>query len=146
MDKSLKYYLSGPMSSIEQHNIPAFDEAAAALRSQGFDIVSPAELDGGAFREVALRDSPDVGAGATCLGHTWGDLLSRDVKMIADDCGGIIFLPKWTQSKGALTEAYIGLVTGCAFGYYNKGNVTDYNRRSVAGVVASELTNKFNGT
>ncbi len=143
MDKSLKYYLAGPMSGINQLNFPLFFAVATRLREQGFDIVSPAELDDPEVVEAALKSKGEyTGRG------TWGDFLSRDVKLIADDVQGIIFLPDWSKSRGARLEAYVGLNTSCAFGYYSttKGTVSNYNRRSVAGVVASELTNGFNGT
>ncbi|KKN32965.1 hypothetical protein LCGC14_0808370 [marine sediment metagenome] len=139
MDKDIKYYLAGPMSGIDQHNIPAFDEATQRLRAQGYTLISPAELDGGAFRKEAMKDSPDMAGGATCLGHTYGELLSRDVQTIADTCGGIILLPGWHKSRGARLEAYIGLAWGLRFGTYHFGSVVALSNRFVAGVVAKEL-------
>lgn len=117
----MKYYLAGPMSGIKHHNIPAFDSAAETLRAKGYDIISPAELDGGAFREIAYRESPDVGGGDTVLGNTWGDLLARDVKTISDDCGGIILLPGWEKSKGARLEAFVALSCGYPALEYEEG-------------------------
>ncbi|KKL43628.1 hypothetical protein LCGC14_2366920, partial [marine sediment metagenome] len=36
MDKSLKYYLAGPMSGYPQFNIPLFDQVTAVLRADGY--------------------------------------------------------------------------------------------------------------
>jgi hypothetical protein len=108
----MKWYLAGPMSGIPQYNIPAFDAAAAALRAQGADIVSPAELDDPEIRAASLA-SPD---GLTAVaGKTWGDFLARDVKLIADQVDGILLMPGWIYSKGARLEAFVGLTTGKRF-------------------------------
>ena len=89
----MKIYLAGPMSGLPQSNFPAFDEAAAVLRQKEFDVVSPAEIDSPEDYELAIKDLPAI--------KTWGDFLSRDVKLIADDgIQGIVFLPGWEKSRG----------------------------------------------
>jgi hypothetical protein len=118
------------MSGRPQFNIPAFDEAAATLRSAGYDIVSPAELDSPAMRAEALL-SPDGKMNGKMAGETWGDVLARDVRLIADQVGGIIFLRWWPQSRGAKLEAFVGLLTKKQFGFYDEETktvwVTDAN-------------------
>lgn len=105
-------YLAGPMSGKPQCNFPLFDEAAAALRNAGLSIISPAELDDPIDREIALRDGVPR--------KSWGDFLARDVKIIADQTVGIIFLPEWSSSLGAKLEAYTALAAGhIDFGYYD---------------------------
>ena len=105
----MRLYLAGPMTGIPQFNIPAFDAAAARLRAEGFDVVSPAELDDPATRAAALA-SPDGAPGSgSSNGETWGDFLARDVKLIAD--GGIeaiAVLPGWDRSRGARLETFVG--------------------------------------
>lgn len=97
------YYLAGPMSGLPANNIPAFDAAAAFLRNDlGLCIVSPAELDDPAVREASLNNEP--------LNKTWGDFLSRDLKIVADQVQGIILLPGWERSRGARLEAYCGVL------------------------------------
>jgi hypothetical protein len=97
------------MTGIPQFNFPAFDAAAQDLRDSGYEVVSPAEMDDPETRALALA-SPDGAPGSgSHQGHTWGDFLSRDVKLIAD--GGIeaIFvLPGWERSRGARLETFVG--------------------------------------
>lgn len=104
-----KIYLTGPMSNIPAFNFPAFHAATAVLRAQGWEVVSPAEEDCksgvGAIAEASKNGDPKD------LPETWGDLLSRDVKIIADGgIEGIVFLPDWQRSRGSRLEAFVGLL------------------------------------
>lgn len=104
----MTYYIAGPMTGYPQFNIPAFDAAAYALRTMGYDVVSPAELDDEAIRAVSLGSEDGAIATLETHGQTWGDFLGRDVKLIAD--GGIeavIVLPGWEDSRGARLETFV---------------------------------------
>ena len=129
----MRIYLAGPMSGLPKSNFPAFDEAAAKLRELGFDVVSPAELDDSTDREIALTDAPPV--------KTWGDFLARDVKVIADGgVRGIVFLPKWEDSRGAQLEATVGLLQKPFFFFeYKDGNVISLVREQVAAIVFTRI-------
>lgn len=107
-----KWYLAGPMSGISQFNFPEFDRLAALLREQGYEIVSPAEMDDPETRAAALA-SPDgaPGSGAS-NGETWGDFLARDVKLIADKVDGVLVMRGWRNSRGARLEAYVAHLCG----------------------------------
>jgi len=109
----MKYYLAGPMQGIPQYNFPLFFKAAAFLREKGYDIVSPAEIDDSEDKGKALQSTDGI---LTKSDKSWGDFLARDVKLLADGgIGGIVFLPRWTSSRGAKLEATVGLLNGFEF-------------------------------
>jgi hypothetical protein len=96
------WYLGGPMTGIPQFNVPAFEAAAKQLREQGYNIVSPAELDDEQAHSEAMA-SPDGAPGSTS--RSWASFLSRDVIICSlPTCLGGIFLPGYEQSKGATLE------------------------------------------
>jgi len=104
------YYLAGPMTGYPKFNFPLFDSVTKLLRDKGYGIVSPAEMDAGPVRDAALvSDDGALNVSGQVAGHTWGDLLARDVKVIADVCNGIVFLPGWEKSKGARLEAFVAI-------------------------------------
>jgi len=106
-------YIAGPMTHRPKFNYPAFDAAAKALREAGWEVQSPAEMDDPATRARAMRSrtgKPWTKPEAAERGETWGDFLSRDVKLIADsDIGAMCLLPEWETSKGARLEAFVAM-------------------------------------
>lgn len=129
----MKVYIAGPMTGLPQNNFPAFDNAASDLRALGYDVVSPAELDDPADRDLALQDLPAT--------KTWGDFLARDVKLIADaGIGAIILLPNWQQSRGARLEATVGLLCHLTFYDYYGGALILIARGDVANKIARTFT------
>lgn len=108
-----KFYLAGPMSGLPQFNFPLFYKVTELLRGVGMNIVSPAELDTKEGVADEALASTDGDPNKTTL--AWADLLARDVKLIADKhdgVHGIVFLPRWSKSRGARLEAFIGLLEG----------------------------------
>lgn len=129
----MKVYIAGGMSGYPQSNFPAFYAAAEILRAQGWDIVSPAELDDAETVARALADAPAT--------KTWGDFLSRDIKLLADEgIQGIVFLPGWQKSKGARLEAYVGLNLGFNFFEYDGDKAVYMDRQRVIDQIYSELS------
>jgi hypothetical protein len=136
----MKAYLAGPMSGIPQFNFPAFYEAAAQLRALGWDIISPAEIDDTEDEGAALKS---VDGSPESAKRSWGDFLARDVKLIAD--GGItaiVFLPGWTDSRGARLEATVGLLQK-GFLFYNWLPSEKYTSAFSREAVADALHRKF---
>lgn len=126
----MKWYLAGPMTGIPQFNIPAFDEAAETLRSQGFEIISPAERDTYETRKAALGSATGDHSDLS-VAETYGDMLARDMKIIADEIGGMIFLPGWHKSRGAKTEGYLALAFDRKFGLYIDGEFKHMDKQAV---------------
>lgn len=112
-----QWYLCGPMSGIDKFNLPLFDVAAAALRAQGLEVISPAELDEPEYRAACvMSDGKRLPSR-----HTYGELLARDIKLIIDQVGGLILLPGWTNSRGARLEVLAGLISDKQFAEYVDG-------------------------
>jgi hypothetical protein len=80
-----RVYLSGPMSGIADNNFPAFHEWAARLRADGFDVVSPAEIQEAGTWELCLR---------------------ADLRELCT-CEAIALMPGWENSKGANLELHV---------------------------------------
>ena len=114
LDKTLRYYIAGPMTGYPQFNVPLFDKVATQLRKDGLNVTSPAELDSAPMRALALASETGDVRDVISEG-TWGDCLARDVKMLADELDAIILLPKWEASRGAILEAFVGLLCGAEF-------------------------------
>lgn len=108
----MKLYLAGPMTGIPQFNFPMFDRVAAALRAMGHEVINPAEEDSPEVRAAALASATGSLADLAPTGETWGDMLARDVKIVADQCDGIAVLPNWQTSRGALLEAVVAYLCG----------------------------------
>lgn len=104
-------YIAGPMTGLPQFNIPLFERVARELRGQGLKVISPVELDSQYIREEAIA-SPDgaMPASGKIGGETWGEILGRDVRVIADQIGGVVALPGWEDSRGARLEVFVAML------------------------------------
>lgn len=108
----MKLYIAGPMSGIPQFNYPAFNNAAKALRQAGYDVRNPTEMDDKETQRAALASPDGRFTNGMVGGETWGDLLSRDVKVVADEVDGVCLLSGWEKSRGARLEAYVAVNVG----------------------------------
>ena len=95
-------YISGGMSGLPDFNFPAFHRAAAHLRSIGYVVVNPAEMD-----EMHPGES-----------LTWEQYLRRDIRALMD-CSQIAMLPGWQRSRGARLEYHIATELGMAVMFLN---------------------------
>lgn len=91
-------YLAGPMSGFPLHNYPVFAWVAKRLRAQGWDIVSPIEINPGQehsdFSEPLFR---------SCM--------QADIHALVD-CDAIILMPGWEHSRGAMIEFELAKALG----------------------------------
>ena len=124
----MKVYMAGPMTGIPFFNYPHFRSVAEMLREEGFKVISPIEMDSAAAVAAALA-SPNgtmeefnaAFEGETP--NTWGDFLSRDVKLIADDgIEAIVVLHGWEKSRGARLETFVANAM-CGLPVYSWANL-----------------------
>ncbi|WP_220485018.1 DUF4406 domain-containing protein [Stenotrophomonas lacuserhaii] len=91
-DRIGRTYIAGPMTGYTDFNYPAFNDAAAQLRSLGIAAINPADH-------------------GVVQGATWEDYLRSDIAQLAT-CESIYFLPGWSKSRGALLEHHIATSLG----------------------------------
>lgn len=96
-----RLYLAGPMTGVDQLNFPLFNSEAVRLRALGYQIVNPAEINGGADELVKCAAmTPDE------LKAHWRNCMRRDIAELLK-CDGVALLPNWHKSKGASLEVHI---------------------------------------
>ncbi len=110
------FYLAGPMSGREKLNFPLFDSVSAKLREEGHCVASPAEFDHEEVRKQVMQSDeiPDQQPGGDpVFGSLWEDCLARDVVVVCHPrCVGLVLLPEWWQSNGALFETGVASKLG----------------------------------
>ena len=97
------------MSGYKRWNFPAFDQAAAFLRTHGWVVHSPAEHD----REQGIDEFAEVLPEWWSLSHA----MKWDLARVAED-DAVVFLAGWEDSNGSNKEARVGLDSGSDFYLY----------------------------
>jgi len=87
-----KLYVAGPMTGLPEFNYPLFNAVAKRLRELGFEVLNPAE-----------NPVPPCG--------TWAGYMRMALVQLVQ-CDGIVLLPGWTESRGALLERAIAQALG----------------------------------
>jgi len=102
----MKLYLAGPMRGYPKFNFPAFDFAAAKLRSQGFEVFSPADNDRQRMgdKPFSSNDTGDEIKLEKDTGFNIRQALTDDTHYICVHADGIALLPGWEKSSGAKAE------------------------------------------
>lgn len=100
-----RIYCAGPMTGYIDYNFPAFYAAATELRSRGWDVVNPADLNIGNQKD-------------------WKGCMIEDIKHLLK-CDAIVMLPGWEKSKGASLEHHIATELGLMVYHYSKEGIDD---------------------
>jgi hypothetical protein len=111
----MKIYLAGSMSGIPNFNFPAFNAAAAQLRSDGHFVFNPAERDIERHGGVDISaDNPtgDPALAAKTHGFSLREALADDTAFICKEADAIAMLPGWENSKGARAEHALAFALG----------------------------------
>ncbi len=95
----MKVYLSGPMTGYPEHNYPAFHAAREQLRSEGFEVLCPAEK-------------------GRVPGWAWEQYLKRDLIMVCF-ADAVVLLPGWADSRGACLEVHVARELGLPIRDFN---------------------------
>lgn len=82
-----RIYISGPMTGMPDLNVSAFRAESDRLRSLGYDVVNPAELN------------PDPAIG-------WHECMRRDLAALLT-CDTLALLDHWQKSAGAHLEMHV---------------------------------------
>ena len=144
-------YLAGPMRGYANYNFPSFWRAAHELRTQGYHVVSPAELDQ-RHRQVTVVDPRgDIFDNENPLDCGWADEDLEKFTVICTDLtqwkfmrrdlpevcrvDAILLLPGWKDSEGANKELAVARWTGRMLGEYTDGGITWNNNLLVKNLV-----------
>lgn len=103
----MKLYLAGPMQGLPQFNFPMFNRVAAQLRADGHQVFNPAERDIERHGGVDIskgNDSGDVKLAAKDHAFSLREALADDTAFICNEADGIVMLPGWEHSNGAMAE------------------------------------------
>lgn len=94
----MKIYIAGPMTGVPEHNFPAFDRAKVLLLKDGYEVVSPADIDRAmGFEGLGTTGAPEETK--TML----REMFERDIIALFD-CDAIYLLKGWMNSVGATAE------------------------------------------
>lgn len=97
----MKIYIAGPMTGYPEFNFPAFHAAAAKWRSQGWEVVNPAEMD----------EQQDGFDSTTDTAQPHEHYMRRDIPALCG-CDAIALLPGWEKSRGARNEYQVAKMCG----------------------------------
>jgi nucleoside 2-deoxyribosyltransferase len=118
----MRVYVCGQMRGYPKYNFPLFDKVAKICKKQGFDPVSPADLD----RQAGTKDEDLPENGADCdnivaSAGTQLEIIKRDLEALLD-CDAICLLPNWDRSTGAIAELSVAEWAGLTIYFYDETN------------------------
>lgn len=103
-----RIYIAGAMTGHPDLNFPAFHREAARLRAEGFEVINPAEINGGPSEIEAMAHMDEMQQ----VEH-WRACMRNDITHLVT-CDAIVMLPGWEKSRGATLEHHIAKSLGIA--------------------------------
>jgi Domain of unknown function (DUF4406) len=101
----MKLYIAGPMQGVKDFNFPLFNLVADQLRAAGHEVFNPAERDLERHNGVNIaNETGSVAQAQAEHGFSLRDALADDTQFICKEADGIVMLPGWEYSNGALAE------------------------------------------
>lgn len=100
-----KIYVAGPMRGRPLFNFRAFDETVANLRAEGYEVISPADMDRAKGFDPSTLPA-DWDWHQVPEGFSLDDAVLRCVEAVIA-CDGVFCLDGWEQSKGASAEVAV---------------------------------------
>lgn len=94
----MKLYLAGPMRGYKDLNRDAFKDARERLRDMKHEIFCPSEMTDTVRENGRPSDTRDM--------------LWYDFAWILQEAEGMVCLPGWEKSKGALAEVHLAWAIG----------------------------------
>ena len=116
-----KVYIAGPMRGKKLYNFPEFDRVGGILKSKGYEVFSPADLD----REHGFDPwelPKDHDWNTVPEGFDLKQAFFRDLGAVAE-CDFICLLDGWTDSVGARCEYFAARWLGLQFIVENDGMI-----------------------
>lgn len=89
-----KVYLGGPMTGLPDYNYAEFQRAAEVLRTQGYEVLNPADID--KVFDINPVTHP----------QTWQWYMRKAIAMLLE-AEELVLLPGWQRSKGANLEHHL---------------------------------------
>jgi hypothetical protein len=112
-------YIAGPMRGVPWFNFLAFNRAKEVLQEQGWEVISPADMDiEEGFNPFTLPPGWDWNVVPDDF--SFDDAVQRDLDAIAQ-CDAIYMLDGWEKSKGAKAELAVAQWRGLEVLYQSNG-------------------------
>lgn len=102
-----KLYISGPMTGMPEFNYPLFQEVKTNLTAQGFNVVSPHDVDDIYRNGIPYRGDDEL--------EVW-EYYMRYALILQLECNAWVGLPGWPKSRGAMRE--FNLAVDLGYGLY----------------------------
>ena len=101
----MKGYCAGPMTGYPLYNWPMFEWVVAEYRANGWEMVSPTEIDESVDWAVHVKRAHDGSVISVELQDTfdYDRMLALDFEELRT-CSAIVLLPEWQHSNGAKLE------------------------------------------